>query len=363
MAFCSNCGSAYNEGAKFCIKCGATLPGGKPVQPMTASQRPSQPVYQQQTVQQPVYQQPAAPQQPVYQQPISQGQPVYQSPTPQPQPVYQQPVQQIVQPQQLVQPAKSEPKAKSNGMCSAGFVLSLLGVFLFGITSLFGLLFSIFGLVSAGKKKQDGKGKAVAGIILSVVMLGVMLLVFVFLRNPLMDKYEQLTGRTFPSKKVQVDYDDIITDSGWVVAEDGTRIRFDSKDRTFRSYSAAFENSDTYMTGHYELYTGNKAINYLTELSDGSFFDEKDDIEDLFDENDFYYENNLIALTCVYDGTVHGGEIQSDSESATRHFYGLYTLIAEGEQVYDAIKMHNLEDGTAFILIKENQYIEHGFAD
>ena len=360
MAFCSKCGSAYNDGAKFCIKCGATLPDGKPVQPMTAPQRLSQPVYQQPTVQQPVYQQPA-PQQPVYQQPMPQGQPVYQQPAVQP---YQQSAQPVVQPYQpQVQPAEREPRAKGNGMCSAGFVLSLLGVFLFGITSVFGLLFSVFGLISAGKKKQDGKGKAVAGIILSVVMLGAMLLVFVFLRNPLLDKYEQLTGRTFPTRKVQVDYDDIITDSGWVVAEDGTCIRFDSKDRTFRSYSAAFESSDTYMTGHYELYSGNKAIKYLTELSDGSYFDEKDDIEDFFDENDFYYEENLIALTCVYDGTVHGGEIQSDSESATRHFYGLYTLIAEGEQVYDAIKMHNLEDGSAFILIKENQYIEHGFAD
>ena len=350
MAFCSKCGSAYNDGAKFCIKCGATLPDGKPVQPMTAPQRLSQPVYQQPTVQQPVYQQPTPQPQPVYQQPAVQP--------------YQQSAQPVVQPYQpQVQPAEREPRAKGNGMCSAGFVLSLLGVFLFGITSVFGLLFSVFGLISAGKKKQDGKGKAVAGIILSVVMLGAMLLVFVFLRNPLLDKYEQLTGRTFPTRKVQVDYDDIIIDSGWVVAEDGTCIRFDSKDRTFRSYSAAFENADTYMTGHYELYSGNKAIKYLTELSDGSYFEEKDDIDDLFGENDFYYEKNLIALTCVYDGTVHGDEIQSGSESATRHFYGLYTLVAKGEQVYDAIEMHNLEDGTSFTLIKENQYIDHGFAD
>ena len=107
MAFCTNCGAQNDEGSKFCNSCGAPLQFGQPVQPQA---QPAQPEYQQPVYQQPVYQQP-------------QVQPV--------QPLYVQPM------------ASNEPSVKKNGFCTAGFVLSLLGIFLVGTTSLFGLIFSI----------------------------------------------------------------------------------------------------------------------------------------------------------------------------------------------------------------------------
>ena len=211
MAFCPNCGSANNVGARFCSGCGGPLPAAQPqalVQPQPvqapvqpAVQQQAQPVYQQ-SVQPPVQQPVQAPVQPVqpqpaYQQPIQQPiqpQPVYQQPI-QPQPIYQQPA---------VQPVQSIPAAKSNGLCTAGFVLSLLGLFLFGITSILGLIFSVIGLIVAGKKKQKGKGKAIAGIIMSVIMIAGAGLFYAFLREPITNLVNEISSDSTGTRKTRV---------------------------------------------------------------------------------------------------------------------------------------------------------------
>lgn len=49
MAFCSNCGTAYEEGAKFCPSCGAAVGQEQPTQQPQPQQsvQPAQPQYQQ----------------------------------------------------------------------------------------------------------------------------------------------------------------------------------------------------------------------------------------------------------------------------------------------------------------------------
>jgi hypothetical protein len=56
------------------------------------------------------------------------------------------------------------PQQQKNGFAVAGFVLSLL--------PLLGLIFSILGLVRAGKIGGKGKGLAIAGLVLSIVIGG-----------------------------------------------------------------------------------------------------------------------------------------------------------------------------------------------
>ncbi len=390
MALCPKCGSANDEGAKFCIICGTPLSGAQPVQPEPqepAYQQPQEPVYQQpqepvyQQPQEPAYQQPQEPaheqpqgpayqqpQEPVYQQP---QEPVYQQPQ---QPVYQQPQQPAYQqPQQpayqqpqpvyrqlVQQPAKKKQKVKSNSMCTTGFVFSLLGVFLLGTTSLLGLIFSIIGLSSAKKKNQPGRGKAIAGIILALVMIALLIFGYLFLKDPLLDKYEELTGRTFPTRKISVEFDDMFEEAGWVVVEDETCLEFDGEDHTFKNYLSYLGLSDLYMTGHYELYSGKKAVKYLSGDKGGSFFT-KETIDDIFDYDYSYTEQNLIALTCDYEAFVDGDTVQSDFDTVTEHFYGFYVLITKGDRVFEAVEMHNLEAGTSFTMIKEDQYIDYTF--
>jgi len=55
-----------------------------------------------------------------------------------------------------------QPQQQSNGFAIAGFILSLL--------PLFGLIFSIIGLVRSGKVGGKGRGLSIAGIILSIAL-------------------------------------------------------------------------------------------------------------------------------------------------------------------------------------------------
>lgn len=315
MSYCPNCGSLTNDGAKFCRSCGSPLPA-----------MPAQAV--------------------------------------RPQPVYQQPVQLQPQPQPVViqQPAAqaatapvTAKKEKTNGLCSAGFVLSLLGIFLFGITSLFGLIFSVIGLISANKKKQKGKGKAVAGIIMATLMIIAGVVVFFLLKtdNPLTDLIET-TFRINLNHTVP-DYKDYALEDGWVLAEDESYIEFNDKKGTVKYCVNYLDTDNYYLSGRYEFYTGKKAYDYLTKKLGDSGISE-DDLEYIIRDDFSYYEDNLIAITCYYDEYIIDDEAQDGFEPKTTHLYGFYKLIEQNGTVFDAIAITNLETGNSYTLIKENQY-------
>ena len=60
---------------------------------------------------------------------------------------------------------------KTNGFAIAGFVISIVSIFCCGIPSWLGLVFSIIGLVNANKSEGEGKGLAIAGIVISAILL------------------------------------------------------------------------------------------------------------------------------------------------------------------------------------------------
>jgi len=81
-----------------------------------------------------------------------------------------------VQPQQAVYQPPQQPyqqdfyqPPKYNGMAIAGFVISIVNIFCMGFLFLFGLIFSIIGLVQTSSSRDLGKGLAIAGIILSAL--------------------------------------------------------------------------------------------------------------------------------------------------------------------------------------------------
>ena len=70
-------------------------------------------------------------------------------------------------------------KPKSNGFATAGFIISLVSLLCCGSTSTFGLIFSIIGLVTAKKYDGNGKGLAIAGIIISSISVILLILFYV----------------------------------------------------------------------------------------------------------------------------------------------------------------------------------------
>ena len=63
-------------------------------------------------------------------------------------------------------------KPKTNGLAIAGFVTSLVNLLLCcGSISIISLILSIVGLVQVNKNNEGGKGLAIAGIIISAIML------------------------------------------------------------------------------------------------------------------------------------------------------------------------------------------------
>lgn len=67
-------------------------------------------------------------------------------------------------------PVAALPEQKTNGLCIAGLIVSLVSIILAGTTAIIGLILSIIGLISAGKKNEKGKGAAIAGIIISSIL-------------------------------------------------------------------------------------------------------------------------------------------------------------------------------------------------
>lgn len=69
---------------------------------------------------------------------------------------------------------------KSNGMAIAGFVMSLVSLLCCGYSSWLGLIFSIIGLVNANKNEGEGKELAIAGIVISSILLIIIVLLTIF---------------------------------------------------------------------------------------------------------------------------------------------------------------------------------------
>lgn len=83
-------------------------------------------------------------------------------------------------------------KKEYDGFTIAGFVLSVISILFFPL-SLFGLVFSIYGLKRVQKNKKSGGNLAIAGIILSgiVVLASIFLVgIFIFLLKLLLVDYD-----------------------------------------------------------------------------------------------------------------------------------------------------------------------------
>ena len=65
---------------------------------------------------------------------------------------------------------------QTDGFAVTGFILSLVSILCCGGTSFLGLIFSIIGLVNCNKTGKGGKELAIAGIVLSAIILIIFIL-------------------------------------------------------------------------------------------------------------------------------------------------------------------------------------------
>ncbi len=167
--FCQNCGKPLQEG-EICTCQQAGDNGQQPEQ--QAGQDQQQYQQYQQPYQQDPYQQQGQYQQPdPYQQQYQQQQQPYQQPDPyQQQGQYQQPYQQ---------------GPKVSGLAIAGFVVSLVSIFLmavpFGIVGIVGIILSAVALNQINRDPQNigGKGFAIAGLIISIVFAAISIIIYI----------------------------------------------------------------------------------------------------------------------------------------------------------------------------------------
>jgi len=158
MSFCPNCGASNESGNKFCMFCGSTL--DEPVAVAVPVDNP-EPVKQPEPVK-PIQATPIA--QPIQAQPISQ------------------PIAAPVQPMASGRISSSyTPPASTNGLCIAGMVISLVSILCCGLLAWLGFLLSLIGLIVACAKKQKGKGMAITGLVVSLILMG--LLAFIVFGN------------------------------------------------------------------------------------------------------------------------------------------------------------------------------------
>lgn len=128
--FCPNCGTQNNDGVRFCANCGTALTPNVSAAPQAAPM---------------------------------------QTPPPAPAPV--QPVAPVAPVQPQAVPVSTNPQQKTNVLCIVGLIGSLASIVFLGTTAIVFLILSIIGLISAGKKNEKGKGQAIAGIIISAILV------------------------------------------------------------------------------------------------------------------------------------------------------------------------------------------------
>lgn len=338
MAVCPNCGANCADGTKFCSSCGGPLPA--PVQ------QPVQPAYQQPAPQ--PAPQPAA--QPAYQQPVSQ---------PAPQPVIIQPAAQPVQPvyaQPITQPVVK--KEKKNGLCVAGFVLSLVGLACLGITCPIGFILSLIGLIVAIAKKQKGKGFAIAGLIISAI---IMLSLTAFFLSPDWDDFTSEFEDIYPTSSIlndddddAIDYVKMIEKNNWITTGDNSYMVFDKKTKSFTYYQSYLDTSDNYYTGKYQIYAGEDAFEYITEDID-ELGVEKSEIRSMISMNEEYEMENLLCICLDYEELIVDGEKQ-DRDPWTIHYFGFYLTPEEDGETYNVLDVCNMEAASYVTFVLEKDF-------
>ena len=310
MAVCPKCGTNNNDGSKFCYNCGVPFAADQP-----ASQAPEgfQPIPK----------------------PANDGFVPITPTNPLPgytpiQPVYAQPITQPVQ--------KPINKPKSNGFCTWGLAFSIIGLCSLGITSLPGLILSIIGFFSAGKKHQPGRGKAIAGMIMSGLIVIGLGLTFALCWNDLKEEFEAgaignpvefFYALDHANDRNTSEYKEklrVVTDQKWVNNLNGDNSYLEFGSSTYKFCQSVDNENDNYESGKYRLYKGDDAMDQIERRYRN--FIRKSDVNQLISKNSKYSRSNFIILILESDNVRKNGKDAAEKKTTT--YYGFYVKETSG---------------------------------
>ena len=80
---------------------------------------------------------------------------------------------------QTIEPTSTKQTVPVNGLSITGFVFAMVSLISCGLVSPLGLVFSIIGLIKGDEEDRTGKGLAIAGIIVSAIMLVLFILTII----------------------------------------------------------------------------------------------------------------------------------------------------------------------------------------
>lgn len=297
---CPFCG-AENEG-KFCSNCGTKM----------------------QQAQEPV-QQPDEPYVPIM--PSQQSTPITSS---QPeeeyvpiQPSYAMPITQPVQ-----------KRVKSDGWCQTGLIFSIAGWFCLGILSPIGFICSLIGLFTSAHNHKPGRGKAIAGLILSGIIifsLGSLLLLSwgdikravengdITSPVEVMNIIDEAVDRQDSSYKKQVKE---VTDENWIEKTRNSYLVFETG-KSFKYYQSYEDRSKQSNSGSYRIYVGNDGYNQMIRTYK-KYGASRKELDEMLKQNRNVNRDNFV---CVIFEDFGPGDGFTDNKTDSKNecvYYGYY---------------------------------------
>ena len=248
-------------------------------------------------------------------------------------------------PIQATYAGSSSTNLTTNVLCIIGFIISLVSILCCGVTAIFGLVLSILGLVFAAKNNQKGKGMAIAGIVISAILLLFLIVSVATGHFTVRTTFRGLNKKLDTPEKIE----EYIKDNKWIDIEDDSYLVFVTG-KTFKYYQNFEELDDYYFDGKYELYVGEDAMEYVVDdLEDYGITEEE--VNELADRDKLYKVENLVVLVLHNQKRFVDGE-NTMEDTVITPYIGFF-VTNNKEHALDLMNMNAME---YYLFVPEDEY-------
>ena len=132
--------------------------------------------------------------------------------------------------------------------------------------------------------------------------------------------------------------DDTFKLNSWLEKHDGSYL-VPNLDGSFVYYKDKYDTDNNFVNGHYDLYTGQKALDYITQDPDMIKYGvTEEEMMGVFERNDYYDLKNFVVLILHNEECYEDGENTMESPVDTPYF-GFY-MVGETEEGLDIANMN-----------------------